>query len=63
MLFPSWAALGYRLFLIRDATLGVESPDTFDERIATRWAIRYFEAHYGDSITLADFVKACEELR
>ena len=57
------APLGYRLFLMRDATLGVELPDTFDERIATRWAVRYFEAHYGDTITLADFLGACEELQ
>ena len=56
------APFGYRLFLMRDATLGVELPDTFDERIATRWAVRYFEAHYGDTITLADFLGACEEL-
>jgi nicotinamidase-related amidase len=53
------APLGYRIFLMRDATLGVESPDTFADRIATRWAIRYFETHYGDTITLADFLKAC----
>lgn len=56
------APLGYRVFLMRDGTLGVELPDTFEERIATRWAVRYFEFHYGDTITLADFVKACKEL-
>ncbi len=56
------APLGYRVFLFRDGTLGVELPDTFDERIATRWAVRYFECHYGDTITLADFVNACEGL-
>ncbi len=57
------APYGYRLFLMRDATLGVEHPNTFHERIATRWAIAYFEAHYGDTVTLADFVKACEALQ
>ncbi len=57
------AQFGYRLFLMRDATLGVECPDTFDERLATRWAIRYFETHYGDTIAFADFVKACDGCR
>lgn len=57
------APLGYRIFLMRDATLGVECPDTFAERIATRWAIRYFETHYGDTITLEDFIKACEQCK
>jgi len=54
------ATLGYRLFLMRDATIGVESPDTFDERIATRWAVRYFETHYGDTVLTADFIRSCE---
>jgi nicotinamidase-related amidase len=53
---------GYRLFLMRDATLGVELPDTFDELIATRWGIRYFEALYGDTVLSADFIEACEAL-
>jgi nicotinamidase-related amidase len=54
------APFGYRLFLMRDATLGVECPDTFRGRIATRWAIRYFESHYGDTILCSDFIHACE---
>jgi nicotinamidase-related amidase len=49
----------YRLFLMRDATIGVECPDTFPERIATRWAIRYFETHFGDTVLCEDFVAAC----
>jgi len=56
------APLGYRIFLMRDATLGIECPDTFDERIATRWAVRYHETHFGDTIELADFLKACKNL-
>lgn len=56
------AALNYHLFLIRDATLGVECPDTFKERLATRWAIRFFETHYGDTITTDDFVDSCEKM-
>lgn len=55
------APYGYRLFLMRDGTLGVECEDTFEERLATRWAIRYFETHYGDTITFPDFVRACRE--
>jgi len=50
----------YRIFLVRDATIGVELPDMFEDRVATRWAIRYFETHFGDTIELADFLKACQ---
>jgi len=57
------APYGYRIFLMRDATVGVELPDTFEERIATRWGIAYFEAHYGNTITSEDFIKACEAIR
>jgi len=52
--------LGYRVILMRDATIGVEPPDFLDNHIATRWAIRYHEAHWGDTITTADFIAACE---
>ncbi len=54
---------GYRVFLMRDATLGCELPDGFDQRVATRWAIGYFETHFGDTVSLADFLKACNGLR
>lgn len=53
----------YRLFLIRDATVGVECEDTFAERIATRWAVRYFETHFGDTLLCEDFVAACRSCR
>lgn len=56
------APYGYRLFLARDATLGVEMVDTIDERIATRWGIRYFETHYGDTLLTGEFIKACEAI-
>jgi len=56
------ASYGYRIFLMRDATVGVELPDTFEERIATRWGIGYFETHYGNTITCDDFINACEEI-
>ncbi len=51
----------YHLYLVRDATVGVECPDTFQERLATRWAIRYFETHFGDTITTRDFISACRQ--
>jgi len=54
--------LGYRVLLVREATLGVECPDTFDERIATRWGMRYIETHWGDTIALNDFLAACQNL-
>jgi nicotinamidase-related amidase len=57
------APYGYRLFLMRDATLGVEFPDTINERIATRWAVRYFETHYGNTVLAEDFIWACEKTR
>ena len=53
------APYGYRLFLMRDATLGVELPITFEERLATCWAIGYFETHYGDTVLSEDFLRAC----
>lgn len=51
--------LGYRVILIRDATIGVEPPDFLGERIATRWGIRFHESHWGDTITTAEFIAAC----
>ena len=54
------APYSYRIFLARDATFGVECPDTFKERLATRWALRYFETHYGDTILIDDFIRACK---
>jgi nicotinamidase-related amidase len=56
------AGYGYRLYLMRDATLGIELPSAFDERIATRWAIAYFETHYGDTLLSGDFLAACRGL-
>lgn len=59
----SMRSYGYRLFLLRDATAGVEFPDTIHEMLATRWAIRYFETHGGNTVLTADFIRACQELR
>lgn len=57
------APRGYRIYLVRDATIGVECADTFAERVATRWAIRYFETHFGDTIRVQDFLAACHDCR
>jgi nicotinamidase-related amidase len=54
--------LGYRVLLIRDATLGVEQPDSFDERIATRRGLFFVETHWGDTITTKDFISNCTRL-
>jgi len=54
---------GYRRFLLSDATLGVEFADTFEERIATRWAMRYFESHGGITVLTSDFIAACRAIR
>ena len=53
---------GYRLFIMRDATLGVEYPDTFDQRTITESALRYFESHFGDSVMFDDFIAACRRI-
>jgi len=53
------AAESYRVFLMRDATIGVEFLDTFKERRSTEYAVRYFEVHFGNTLLSADFIKAC----
>ena len=50
---------GYKLFLIREATLAIEFTDTLDERLMTRGALRYFEHVLGDTIGYQQFVDAC----
>ena len=41
---------GYRCILMRDATVGVETPESFLERLATRYGIRLFEWTVGYSM-------------
>ena len=53
------AAESYRVFLMRDATIGVEFQDTFNERRSTEYAIRYFEVHFGNTLLSSDFIRAC----
>ena len=51
-------SLGYRCILMRDATVGVETPESFPERLATRHGIHRFEWQVGYSTTFADFMAA-----
>ncbi len=53
---------GYRVFLIREGTLGVEFPDSFEERRATWWGIRYFESKVGDTVSYEEFMAECRKL-
>jgi nicotinamidase-related amidase len=53
---------GYRLFLLRDATVGIEFPDFFEHRVSTRWAVRYFESRHGNTLFTAEFIRACKNL-
>lgn len=50
---------GYRIFLIREATLAVEYPDTFAECLMTRAALKYFEQVIGDTIGFQEYVASC----
>ena len=51
---------GYRCILMRDATIGVETPDTYPERLATRYGVHRFEIGVGNSTTFEDFKTAME---
>ena len=49
---------GYRCVLMRDATVGVETPESFPERLSTRYGIHLFEWSVGYSTTYSEFVSA-----
>ena len=51
-------ACGYRCILMRDATVGVETPESFSDRLATRYGIHLFEWTVGYSTTSAEFMEA-----
>ena len=53
-------ARGYRCILLRDGTVGVETPQSFGERLSTRYAIHLFEWKIGYSTTAKDFIAALE---
>ncbi len=52
-------AYGYRIFLIREATLGTEIPETFQDRLITKVALIEFQKHVGDTIGFDQFMAAC----
>jgi len=52
----------YNTILLRDATMGVEWPDTVDNLFATELAIREVEIQIGFSASNENFFKACKEV-
>ena len=48
---------GYRCILLRDATVGVETPQSFPDRMNTRYAIHLFEWKIGFSIESDQLIK------
>ena len=54
---------GYNVVLLRDATTGVEFPDTLDQLFATELAIREVEQKYGFSVSNEDFFAACDSAK
>lgn len=53
---------GYRCVVMRDATVGVESPDTFPQRLATNYGLHVFEWTLGHGCTFAQFKQSIEEI-
>ncbi len=53
-------ARGYRSVLVRDATLGVETPESFPQRLATNYGIHIFEWSLGYGTTFDQFRTACD---
>ena len=57
---PAMASRSYNTILLRDATMGVEYPDTVETCLATEIAIRECEQQNGFSASNADFFAACD---
>ncbi|MDE2698357.1 MAG: isochorismatase family protein [Gemmatimonadota bacterium] len=51
-------ARGYQCILMRDGTVGVETPSTYPEKLATRYGTHIFEWQLGYSTTFRDFAQA-----
>lgn len=51
-------ARGYRCIVLRDATVGVETPQSFSERLSTRYALQLFEWKIGYGTTSTAFLEA-----
>ena len=50
---------GYRIFLVREATLAVEYPETAATRMMTESALKFFELKVGDTIAFDEYIEAC----
>ena len=55
----SIARYGYNIIVLRDATTGVEFPDTVDDCMVTEISIREIEQQFGFSASNQDFIAAC----
>lgn len=58
----SMSRYGYNIILLRDATTGVEFPDTYDNLFTTEIAIREVEQQYGFSASNDDFFHTVDTL-
>ena len=58
----SMASRGYNTILLREATTGVEFPDTLDDNLTTEIAIREVEQQYGFSASNYDFFQAYQPI-
>ena len=56
------AGRGYNTILLREATTGVEFPDTVDQLFTTEIAIREVEQQYGFTASKKDFLRACQTM-
>ena len=56
------AGRGYNTILLREATTGVEFPDTVDQLFTTEIAIREVEQQYGFTASKKDFLLACQTM-
>ena len=59
----SMSLRGYNTILLRDATTGIEYPDTVDTLTATEMSVREAEQQLGFSAANRDFFAACERLK
>ena len=56
-------ARGYRCVVMRDATVGVETPESFPRRLSTNYALHIFEWSLGFGCTSAQFREAVDRVR
>ncbi len=52
-------AYGYKIFLIREATLAVEYPETWEARLVTQTALKEFQLKIGDTVGFEQYMAAC----